>query len=115
VQPKKLKLLTSRLLLEAASFNAASFKRGIAGTAFDVFDVSPRSSWTIDDWTNKFAEIMRISPEMARAIECPRGVPNERLKYVPVTYAITTLMIAADNPNDPYLVEDRWQQICGVA
>lgn len=113
VQPKKSKLLIKRLLSEAGSFNAASMKHGVMGTAFDVFNVPLRSSWSYENHLEKFSEIMRVTPEMARALENPR-VPLALLKYAPVTVAVQAVMLATNNPDDPYAVEDRWMQACGM-
>lgn len=79
-----------------------------------LFEVQIRSSWTHDDWINKFAEVMKITPDMARAIESPPGIPNEVLKYAPVTVALQCLELARNNPSDPGIVYDRWLDACGV-
>ena len=109
---KKFDRLMNRILLETPSFCATSWHHGIMGTAFDLFDV-PKRPLTWEQGVEKFAEIMRIPVDVARAIEIP-DVPNEVAKHIPASMAVMQLSFAKAGASADD-IQTGWKQICGVA
>lgn len=91
MQLKKIEALAKAIMERKDTFCAASYKHGVSGIAFDIFDVKPRTSWTREDWNSKMAEILRIEPQAAYAIDGPGVVPPQLLKYVPAYFAANQL------------------------
>lgn len=111
MQTKKFARLANRLDAEASKFCATSWDFGIMGTAFSVFDV-PRRNFTWEQAVEKFAEIMHMPVDVARALELP-DVPNELLKYVPAAFAIEQVKHAF-NGGSAESINQRWRAICGM-